>query len=215
MVAKWNIGLFAHAASGRMAHSRYQGWTTGKKITNSNVATPSPPTGWIRPRNAAHSIRMTQKAPTAMPTARKMSSAAVWWSPNPSTEPKNEDAKPANVDKLIQLMISAAPPWEVIQPNFTPVMSEKNTAVAVAMAPVRTAASARWLSLAPHYRAMATPTNPSAISAVTLIIPAQVTSTVPLMMRNHRLIIGRWKWSTPRRTNSMPASKRPSKRASL
>src|SRR5699024_4498731 len=44
-----NAGVVAHAASGTSAHSRYQGCTTGNRITRMASDTPSPPTGWMRP----------------------------------------------------------------------------------------------------------------------------------------------------------------------
>ena len=40
-----NTGLFAQAASGRIAHNMYHGCTTGNNTTSTNVDTPNAPTG--------------------------------------------------------------------------------------------------------------------------------------------------------------------------
>ena len=45
----------AQVANGMIAHSRYQGCTTGNSSTVAPSATPRPPTGCSRPRNTASS----------------------------------------------------------------------------------------------------------------------------------------------------------------
>ena len=52
-------GRVAHAASGMIAHSRYQGCTTGNSNTVPPSATPRPPTGCSRPRKTDSSSQAT------------------------------------------------------------------------------------------------------------------------------------------------------------
>ena len=60
-----------------IAHSRYQGCTTGNSSTDRASATPSAPTGWSRPVQSAISIRTTMNAATKAAIGRVMLSIAV------------------------------------------------------------------------------------------------------------------------------------------
>ena len=77
ITAARNPGLVAHAASGMMAQSRYQGCTTGKSSTVAPRATPSPPTGCSLPRKTASSSQVTTTAIKNTPIARVNARTAV------------------------------------------------------------------------------------------------------------------------------------------
>ena len=62
MAAIRKPGRVAQPASGMIAHSRYQGCTTGNSSTVAPSATPRPPTGCSRPRSTASSSQVTSTA---------------------------------------------------------------------------------------------------------------------------------------------------------
>ncbi|CNH91628.1 Uncharacterised protein [Mycobacterium tuberculosis] len=70
-------GRVAHAASGMIAHNRYQGCTTGNSSTQMPSATPRPPIGCSRPRNTASSSQTTITMMISTPMPRVSDSTAV------------------------------------------------------------------------------------------------------------------------------------------
>jgi hypothetical protein len=103
-------GRVAHAANGMMAHSRYQGCTTGNSSTVPPSATPRPPTGCSRPRNTAISSQPTITAMIKTPMPRVSDSTAVVWSPRPSRIPTCPVPSAISVGGDIQLRTTLAVP---------------------------------------------------------------------------------------------------------
>src|ERR1700756_1477911 len=120
IVVMRNRGRVAHAASGMIAQSRYQGCTTGKSRTVAPRATPRPPTGCSRPRSTAISSHDTTIAMISTPMARVRDSTAVVWSPKPSRIPTWPVPSASNVGGDIQLRTTFAVPRVYIQPKPRP-----------------------------------------------------------------------------------------------
>lgn len=67
----------AQQASGMIAHSRYQGCTTGNSSTQMPSATPRPPIGCNRPRKTASNSHATMTVMISTPIARVSPNTAV------------------------------------------------------------------------------------------------------------------------------------------
>jgi hypothetical protein len=66
----------AHAASGMTAHSRYQAWAKGEKMTIVAMEMPSAPIGWMRPLSAASNQRTMNAAAISCASGRTISRIA-------------------------------------------------------------------------------------------------------------------------------------------
>ncbi|CKT36704.1 Uncharacterised protein [Mycobacterium tuberculosis] len=77
IAATRNPGRVAQAASGIIAHSRYQGCTTGNSSTVTASATPRPPIGCSRPRSTANNSQHTITVMISTPMARVSDNTAV------------------------------------------------------------------------------------------------------------------------------------------